>query len=184
MICCYSIDCNFLHFKVFSQFRYSPFYCVFIVYSTLNIVSLIYLLKFIFEGHSLENCDMLLHLPLPINLFIHSHLSINLIISSACNMSFKVKFSYCYYCVFISSKFQYYNCNIFNSLLLVVVIVKCYWDPGNTALNISYIFIHTSPGLLATLKITYFHLSVAVFSFCSAQTLFSLSPLGGSQGST
>ena len=108
---------SFSHpYPLFSLFRYSPFYCVFIVYSTLNIVSLIYLLKFIFEGHRLENCDMLLHLPLPINLFIRSHLSINLIISSACNMSFIVKFSYCYYCVFISLL----NSNIINVIFLIL----------------------------------------------------------------
>ena len=39
------------------------FYYVLKVYSTLNIVSLAYILKSIFEGRKLENCDRLLRLP-------------------------------------------------------------------------------------------------------------------------
>ena len=42
-------------YKVFSQFRFLEFHCVFIVYSTLDIISLVYIFKFIFEGCTLGN---------------------------------------------------------------------------------------------------------------------------------
>ena len=54
---------SILYISLSSINLYVKFYYVLKVYSTLNIVSLAYILKFVFEGRKLENCDRLLRLP-------------------------------------------------------------------------------------------------------------------------